>query len=548
MEENGEKDGQRSIENVNRPCMVSILRNGAINNKMKQREVLRNLSWRQLYCGKNEYIIELNDSRALKFIQHQQSELQGIGTGGTVWPAAHVLAKFLERYYLCPETNTSSMKDLSVLDLGAGTGVAGLVASALGAHVILCDIPQVLFLAETNFLKNKDFIQGSIQICPFDWGQLSTTTTIVQKQAYDLILVSECVLPQLYPLEPLCDAIAFFLLTWKEKKTKALIAYEHRPYPKFDPITKFSQLLNERNLSISKVCATQLDPLYQADDIHLFWIFPQSDHTFLGKEDTDTDHRALICLDWNGHEEKQIARFQMDQTKFFQLELSQQDEIGCALWPSALVTAHYLLAVDPSQKKSKTWHVLELGAGAGLVSACLALRGHKITSTDVPYSSALKLLKANLSHFDNVNILPYAWGAHHHDHEDYNYIHSTQFDLIICSDCLYNSSAVTPLLHSFIHLLAPSIHNKKCPALLLVNEQRTALDSFLRAFRLDPSFTHLDLIKLHLPPSFALIDCLPPHRQPSPIAAFYIQPKGIKTEGQQPRTPSVAAPLSHWIH
>ena len=63
-------------------------------------------------------------------INQKQGELTGLGTGATVWPAAHVLAKYLERRW-----GAGGMTGLRVVDLGAGTGAVGLAAAVLGADV-----------------------------------------------------------------------------------------------------------------------------------------------------------------------------------------------------------------------------------------------------------------------------------------------------------------------------------------------------------------------------------------------------------------------------
>lgn len=63
--------------------------------------------------------------RALK------GELTGLGTGATVWPAAHVLSKYLEKRF-----GPGGMLGLRCIDLGAGTGAVGIAAAVLGADVM----------------------------------------------------------------------------------------------------------------------------------------------------------------------------------------------------------------------------------------------------------------------------------------------------------------------------------------------------------------------------------------------------------------------------
>jgi predicted nicotinamide N-methyase len=74
----------------------------------------------------------------------RDSEKQADGdTGRTVWDAAVVLAKYMEK-------NGAVMRGKRVLELGAGTGLAGLAAAALGARVDISDLSYCL----PNIIQN----------------------------------------------------------------------------------------------------------------------------------------------------------------------------------------------------------------------------------------------------------------------------------------------------------------------------------------------------------------------------------------------------------
>ncbi|CAE8584369.1 unnamed protein product, partial [Polarella glacialis] len=64
-------------------------------------------------------------------------------TGDLVWPTALAFCR-----YLCDHEPLLQQK--RVLDIGAGTGLVGLVASKLGAHVTLTDVPRVIPLLARN--------------------------------------------------------------------------------------------------------------------------------------------------------------------------------------------------------------------------------------------------------------------------------------------------------------------------------------------------------------------------------------------------------------
>ncbi|XGW31171.1 hypothetical protein V3C99_009826 [Haemonchus contortus] len=101
--------------------------------------------------------VEIDDNRTLSIFQEVEADV-----GGVVWDSALVAA-----YYFIK--NSEKYRNKKVLELGAGTGICGLVLAALGADVILTDLPSRVALLQKNYEINKSACCGSVTIQPLDW-------------------------------------------------------------------------------------------------------------------------------------------------------------------------------------------------------------------------------------------------------------------------------------------------------------------------------------------------------------------------------------------
>lgn len=193
--------------------------------------------------------------------------------GGIVWDAEVVLAHHIADAFATSSATTShdctlphepkTTKPLAgkrVIELGAGTGLAGLVCGLLGAdHVVLTELPEALGLLRRNAdrtlpqkseVKGRgvgagcaegdcigggsafdgDMIDGLCSVCELSWGEkgyasaLELAPTLFRKNApFDLVLVADCVyIPELY--QDLADTVRAL----SGPHTQVLVAFEQR--------------------------------------------------------------------------------------------------------------------------------------------------------------------------------------------------------------------------------------------------------------------------------------------------------------------------------
>jgi hypothetical protein len=115
--------------------------------------------------------------------------LPGVGTGVIAWDGALLLARYLE---VC----SNCVRGYRVLELGAGCGVVGIAAAALGAQsVLMTDLPYVLPLLQSNIDCNRHLItpdSNSMECCECDWYQQPLHPRIVDFSP-QVILLADCV-------------------------------------------------------------------------------------------------------------------------------------------------------------------------------------------------------------------------------------------------------------------------------------------------------------------------------------------------------------------
>lgn len=191
-----------------------------------------------------------------------------------MWPAACVLLKHLDHRF----AGNNQLENQFVLELGSGTGAVAIAAAMLGARrVVATDMDKLLFLIQENVHLAQtttgalSHATTSIQVESYEWGALPSeaiiATTSPSEYAYpDLILVSDCILPRLYPIVPLVAALDLLA----KKHTTILISFEYRYYEHFDAKQRFWEFMLAKGFELRVLEDNEYHPRFKADDIEVW--------------------------------------------------------------------------------------------------------------------------------------------------------------------------------------------------------------------------------------------------------------------------------------
>ncbi|PCH41625.1 hypothetical protein WOLCODRAFT_137503 [Wolfiporia cocos MD-104 SS10] len=144
------------------------------------------------------------------------------GCGGVAWPAGEVLSRYIARRGL------SSMKRKTVLELGSGTGLVGLVAGKLGGDVWITDQAPLLDIMRRNVIMND--LSERVRVAELDWGTPIPFFSDFPRHP-DVILAADCVyFEPAFPLlvQTLAELVPVPSLSVTDAQPEVLFCYKKR--------------------------------------------------------------------------------------------------------------------------------------------------------------------------------------------------------------------------------------------------------------------------------------------------------------------------------
>ena len=184
------------------------------------------------------------------------------GKGGLVWDAGFILAEHVihEQEEWKPlvqrDKINSDNKPIEIVELGAGTGVTGLMVAAAmqeEVHVSLTDLPELMPLLKKNLEHNPT---AKASAFPLAWG------TDVQGN-YDLILGADVVAGIYDPVKlakticDLCHENSLVVISLNSRLQEAIANFEDAMGKLFDCVEHRTPISRNKNPNVSILIATK---------------------------------------------------------------------------------------------------------------------------------------------------------------------------------------------------------------------------------------------------------------------------------------------------
>ena len=164
-------------------------------------------------------------------LREQLSETEKVSaTGAVSWNGGVSLGHF------CATAAWIDVAGKSVVEVGAGTGVCGIMAAAVGGRVVCTDRDEIIPVLQRNAVANADVIVaalGSLDALEYSWGETSPAGFPGERK-FDVILAADCIY-DMEGIEPLLKAFKDLSHTSGERvenddghfsRTTAFVAYD----------------------------------------------------------------------------------------------------------------------------------------------------------------------------------------------------------------------------------------------------------------------------------------------------------------------------------
>lgn len=179
-----------------------------------------------------------------------------------VWDASLTLAAYLLQLN---KNKPDLLKDKTVIELGSGIGLCGMVAATLGADALLTDLEAALKLLKHNVEENKKkFPAWKIQVQEFLWSK-ETAEELCKDRKFDYILLADCIYYK-DSIEPLIDALRVLV------KDGTTVIFTQELRESRIQINLFKQFLSMAKdfLIIKEVPISEQHPDYHSEEIMIF--------------------------------------------------------------------------------------------------------------------------------------------------------------------------------------------------------------------------------------------------------------------------------------
>eukprot|EP01079_Euglenida_sp_SAG-EU17-18_P000808 gene808-2544_t len=184
-------------------------------------------------------------------------------TANVAWDCSLVMARLLAMETLFP---AGSWQGASVIELGAGLGIPGLAAAAMGARVVLTDLEANLPLLRENIALNwPDTAHPPVTATSLQWEDVSSAALGpaygCPAPPFQVVLLSDLLFD-----DNGNRALASAARALADANTAVLCCFEHR----WDGARMFYDEMQALGFGKDATIAVdQMDALYRGDDFHI---------------------------------------------------------------------------------------------------------------------------------------------------------------------------------------------------------------------------------------------------------------------------------------